>query len=304
MRLDYRDRSKGCIIGLAIGDAFGAPVEFMDKGSFPKVEKYLSGGSFGLSKGEWTDDTSQMLALMVSIHEQKGFVAEDFKNKLFLWLFDGLYTTRGKQIGAGKLTMKSLFHHREKKTLISPFNLDKHSGNGSVMRLAPIPVFYHQQGLEIVLQKSAESSMVTHSSELCQQSCKYLGGVIHQLLRGSQKDHLFDFVKELTNDFNKEFDKLRRLNIKELDVTNSGYCVSSLEAAMHAFISTNSFLDGLVQVVNNGKDSDTVGAIYGQIAGAFYGYNQIPQELLEGLMKYNEIEVLIDNLISSSTLGN
>ena len=304
MILDYRDRSKGCIIGLAIGDAFGAPVEFMDKGSFPKVEKYLSGGSFGLSKGEWTDDTSQMLALMVSLHEQKGFVAEDFRDKLFLWLFDGLYTTRGKQIGAGKLTMKSLFHHRAKKTLISPFNLDKHSGNGSVMRLAPIPVFYHQQGLDIVLQKSAESSMVTHSSELCQQSCKYLGGVIHQLLSGSRKDHLFHSVKELTNDFDKEFDKLRRLNIKELDVTNSGYCVSSLEAAMYAFLSTNSFLDGLVKVVNNGKDSDTVGAIYGQIAGAFYGYNQIPQELVSGLMKNNEIEVLIDNLILSSTSGN
>ena len=92
----------------------------------------------------------------------------------------------------------------------------------------------------------------------------------------------------------------RRLNIKELDVTNGGYCVSSLEAAMYAFLSTNSFLDGLVRVVNNGKDSDTVGAIYGQIAGAFYGYNQIPQELFLGLMKNHEIKASIDNLILSS----
>lgn len=300
MSSDYRNRAQGALTGLAIGGAFGAPVEFMDNGSFPKVEKYLSGGSFGLSKGEWTDDTSHMLALMDSLCEEKGFVADDFRDKLFSWLFDGAYTTRGRQIGAGKLTMKSLFHHRTKKTIISPFNLDKHSGNGSVMRLAPIPVFYYKQGLDIVLQKSAESSMVTHSSELCLQSCKYLGGVIHQLLSGVKKDHLFDVVKELTHDFDKEFNKLRRLNIEELDLSNSGYCIHSLESAMHAFLTTNSFLDGLVQVVNNGKDSDTVGAIYGQIAGAFYGYSQIPQELVAGLMKNNEIKASIDNLISSS----
>ena len=69
---------------------------------------------------------------------------------------------------------------------------------------------------------------------------------------------------------------------------------------MHAFLTTNSFLEGLIQVVNNGKDSDTAGAIYGQIAGAFYGYNQIPQGLVAGLMKNNEIRASIDNLILSS----
>jgi len=165
------------------------------------------------------------------------------------------------------------------------------------MRLAPIFVFYYKQGLDIFLQKSAESSMVTHSSELCQQSCKYLGGVIHQLLSGVKKDHLFNFVKELTDDFDKEFDELRRLSLDELDVSNSGYCIHSLESAMHAFLTTNSFLEGLIQVVNHGKDSDTVGAIYGQIAGAFYGYSQIPQELVSGLMKNNEIKAFIDNLV-------
>lgn len=296
----FRNRAKGSLLGLAIGDAFGAPVEFMDKGSFPKVEQYLTGGSFGLSKGEWTDDTSHMLALIDSLCRQKGFVAEDFRDKLFSWLYEGAYTRRGRPIGAGKLTMKSLFHHRMKKTIISPFNLDKHSGNGSVMRLAPIPIFYYNQGLDVVLQKSAESSTVTHSSELCQQSCKYLGGVIYQLLNGAKKNQIFDFVKGLTRDFQKEFGILRRLRLEELDISNSGYCIHSLEAAMHTFLTTNTFFEGLVKVVNYGKDSDTVAAIYGQISGAFYGQNQIPQELITDLAKKDEVETSIDNLIISS----
>lgn len=291
-------KAKGSLMGLAIGDAFGAPVEFMEKGSFPKIEKYLTGGTFGLDKGEWTDDTSQMLALIDSLFEQKEFDAEDFRDKLFSWLYDGYYTTRGRQIGAGKLTMKSLFSHRMKKTVISPFNLDKHSGNGSIMRLAPIPIFYYDKGLDVVLQKSSESSLVTHSSVLCQQACKYLGGVTYFLLCGSEKKQLYDFVGNLTKEFNNEFNNLKKLDLKELDLTNSGYCVHSLEAAMHAFLSTDNFLDGLIQVVNNGRDSDTVGAIYGQIAGAFYGEDNIPEDLVLGLKNIDEIKASIDSFIS------
>lgn len=294
----FVNKAKGSLMGLAIGDAFGAPVEFMEKGSFPKIEKYLTGGTFGLDKGEWTDDTSQMLALIDSLFEQKEFVAEDFRDKLFSWLYDGCYTTRGRQIGAGKLTMKSLFSHRMKKTVISPFNLNKHSGNGSIMRLAPIPIFYYDKGLDVVLQKSSESSLVTHSSVLCQQACKYLGGVTYFLLCGSEKKQLYDFVGNLTKEFNNEFNNLKKLDLKELDLTNSGYCVHSLEAAMHAFLSTDSFLDGLIKVVNNGSDSDTVGAIYGQIAGAFYGEDNIPEDLVLGLKNIDEIKASIDSFIS------
>lgn len=301
--ITYRDKAKGALLGLAIGDAFGAPVEFMEIGSFPKVDKYLSGGSFGLSKGEWTDDTSHMLALIDSLYEQKGYVAEDFRDKLFSWLYDGTYTTRGRQIGAGKLTMKSLFHHRIKKTIDSPFNLEKHSGNGSVMRLAPVPVFYHYQGLDTVLEKSASCSLVTHSSELCQQSCNYLGGVIYHFLNRGEKNQVFSFVKELDErvSFRPEFKNLIDLRLEQLDTGNSGYCIHSIEAAMHAFLSTKNFYDGLVQVVNNGKDSDTVGAIYGQIAGAYYGLEGVPSELISGLMNGDQIMAAIDNLVSEET---
>ena len=191
------DKIKGALFGLAIGDAFGGPVEFMEKGTFSQVLHYESGGKFKLEKGEWTDDTSHMLALIDSLLDKHGFEPEDFRDKLFGWLYDGKYTTRGRQIGAGKLTMKSLFSHRMKGTAISPFNLDKHSGNGSIMRLAPIPLYYSKFGLAEVLKYSGESSIVSHSSDLCVQSCQYLGGILYHLLNGRPKNDVFQIVKEL-----------------------------------------------------------------------------------------------------------
>ena len=145
MNIDFsiqEDRQKGSLLGLAIGDAMGAPVEFMKRGTFEPVTEYRSGGKFRLKAGEWTDDTAMALCLAKSLLESKGFDPIDQMDKYTAWMYEGYMSCTGKSIGLGKTCQRSLIRYSRTKQAYTDIKHEKFSGNGSLMRLAPVCIYY------------------------------------------------------------------------------------------------------------------------------------------------------------------
>jgi ADP-ribosyl-[dinitrogen reductase] hydrolase len=165
------------------------------------------------------------------------------------------------------------------------------AGNGSIMRLAPVPIFA-QRSLEETIRLSRESSRTTHGAPECLDCCQVLGALIYHLLKGLSKEEALDRIRS------EEVDSSRVRQIiegsyrdkVEGEVCGSGYVIHTLEAAIWSFQRTSTFRDAILMAVNLGDDADTVGAVCGQIAGAYYGRDGIPREWIEKLACRDMIE--------------
>lgn len=301
-----RDRLEGCLFGLAIGDAIGAPVEFMKRGSFAEVTGYQNGGKFRLEAGEWTDDTAMALCLAKSLIDADGFDPTDQLERYTDWLKNGYMSCTGKAIGVGKTVMRALMDYHRTKSPCSTLTHEKFSGNGSLMRLAPIPIYYHES-LETAVHYAALSSTTTHTSAIAVDACRYMAYLLVHLFHGIDKNELFSdkFVDGVVrffhdNPLHPEVQNIVNgtLITKSVDdIQSSGYAIHSLEAALWSFYHTGSFKAAVLKAVNLGDDADTVGAITGQIAGAHYGRQAIESPLIERLAQCQTIERVVDELI-------
>jgi ADP-ribosyl-[dinitrogen reductase] hydrolase len=304
------DRCRGALIGLAVGDALGAAVEFSSPGSFEPVTGYRSGGPHGLKAGEWTDDTSMALALADSI-ASVGWDLNDQARRYVEWWKTGKYSVNGRCFDIGITTRSALSKFvASKDALISGDASERASGNGSIMRLAPVPIGHadlYPEGIEELSRLADGSSLPTHASEQCRSACRYLATVLAALVRGE------DRVAVLSPDWKP----LRLLNdIKPLHpliqevaqgsfrqkqppaIEGSGWVVRSLEAALWAFHAPDTFEEAVLRAVNLGDDADTTGAICGQLAGAFWGESQIPGSLRTGLARMDMIEEALAGILS------
>lgn len=136
------NRQRGMLLGLAIGDALGAAVEFQPPGSFEPVTGYRDGGPHGLDPGEWTDDTSMALALADSIADV-GWDINDQADRYLAWWKTGEYSVNGRVFDIGTTTVAALQRYRQSgDASTSGDTSDYSSGNGSIMRLAPVPLAY------------------------------------------------------------------------------------------------------------------------------------------------------------------
>jgi ADP-ribosyl-[dinitrogen reductase] hydrolase len=279
------DRYRGCLIGLAVGDALGASVEFMRPGTFDPVKDIEGGGAFGLSPGQWTDDTSMALCLAESLIERKGFDPVDQLERYVRWYREGHLSSTGDCFGMGGTVHQSLKRFMETHEPYSGSTDPRTAGNGSIMRLAPVPMFYANSPEEAI-ERSAESSRTTHGALTALDACRYLGGVLVGALNGVSKEELLsDHYCPVPgywgkNPLCKEIDEIASGSFKTKkppEIIGSGYVVKSLEAALWAFYRSESFRKGCLLAVNLGYDADTTAAVYGQLAGAYYGYQKIPQ---------------------------
>ena len=289
------DRYRGALLGLAVGDALGVPVEFMRPGTFDLITEMVGGGPHGLMPGEWTDDTSMALCLAESLIERQGFDAVDQLQRYVRWWRNGHLSSTGLCFDIGITTQAALESFQSTGEPAGLTSLDS-AGNGSIMRLAPVPMFY-ALSMPDAVEFAARSSATTHASEEAVSACRYLAAVIVKALWGSSKeeilapavtDELSDGVKRVA------FGSFRIFSPPQ--IRGSGYVVESLEAALWAFHNSDSFADGLSMAVNLGEDSDTTGAVYGQVAGAFYGAHTIPQKWLNTLAHRDLIIDFADRL--------
>ncbi len=304
MTISKEDRYQGCLLGLAIGDAVGTTVEFKSPGSFPPMTDMVGGGPFHLAKGEWTDDTSMALCLAESLLECKGFNARDQMERYVRWWKEGYMSSNGKCFDIGNTVSSALSNFQRTGEPNSGFKDDYSSGNGSLMRLAPIPLYFASNPSKAITM-SAESSKTTHGSKACLDACRYFGGLLVGAINGVEKQALLSERYSPVEDSWKTsplcdvIDDISIGSFKEKnppDIVGSGYVVQSLEAALWAFHNSSDFKEGCLLAVNLGHDADTTAAIYGQIAGAYYGLSGIP-ELWVKSIAHKELIIQISSKI-------
>jgi ADP-ribosyl-[dinitrogen reductase] hydrolase len=296
------DRRRGALIGSAVGDALGAAVEFKSPGSFAPVTGYRSGGPHALQAGQWTDDTSMALALADSI-ANVGWDLNDQASRYVDWWKTGKYSVTGHCFDIGITTRSALSNYvMNKDALASGDRSERASGNGSIMRLAPVPIhfahLYPNKVLELA-RLAEESSVPTHASEQCVSACRYLATVLAALMRGEDRDQVLSAdwkaLRQLT-DFPPLHPMIREVaegsfrNRQPPAIQGSGWVVKSLEAALWAFHIADSFEEAVLRAVNLGDDADTTGAICGQLAGAYWGESKIPESLRSGLARMDMLE--------------
>lgn len=299
-----QDRYRGTLLGLAAGDALGTTLEFTKPNTFEPIREIEGGGPFGLQAGQWTDDTSMALCLAKSLIEHDGFSPTDQMNRYVNWWRDGYMSSTGRCFDIGNTTVSALSRFVQTGKPFSGSTDPNSAGNGSIMRLAAVPLFYSAD-LEDVLRYSADSSRTTHAARTCVDACRYFGLLIALAATDADKHTLlapyanhYDLFS--TEPLVAEIAKIAEGSFKHKNPPNirgTGYVVQSLEAALWAFYHSEDFASGARLAVNLGEDADTTGAVYGQIAGAFYGASGIPQRWRDILTLRDEIVEMAEQLM-------
>jgi len=292
------------MLGLAVGDAVGSTLEFRSPGSFAKIVDMVGGGPFRLAVGEWTDDTSMALCLAESLIEKRGFDPIDQLERYMRWAKHGHLSSNGRVFDIGTTVQAALAKFAKTHEPFCGSSDPWSAGNGSLMRLAPVPLFYVQSPLEAI-ERCGESSRTTHGAASAIDACRYFGGLIVGAILGVTKEELlsdrYSPVEEYwrPNGLVREIDEIATGSFKRLKppkIKGTGYVVKCLEAALWAFYTSDSFRDGCLLAVNLGDDADTTGAVYGQIAGAFYGEHGIPEDWRRKLAHVELIKSFADGL--------
>ena len=290
-----RDRYRGCLLGLAAGDALGTTLEFKPPGSFTPLDDMVGGGPFGLQPGQWTDDTSMALCLAESIVETR-WDAGDRMRRYVRWYRKGYLSSTGTCFDIGNVTREALHQFEETGDPLAGPTGERTAGNGSIMRLAPVPMRF---ALDPVLAeaRAAESSRTTHGAPVAVDACRLLSRMLVDALVGVSKDDLLTprRYKVGTAEISAITEGSYH-SLAEPDLRASGYVMHTLEAALWALASTDDFRTGALRAVNLGNDADTTGAVYGQLAGAIYGEQGIPVVWRERLTFHDKIVDLADRL--------
>lgn len=296
-----QDRFRGCLLGLAAGDALGTTLEFRSPGTFEPIDDLVGGGPFGLRAGEWTDDTSMALCLATSLTECGGFDARDQMERYVRWFREGYFSSTGRCFDIGNTTADALMQFERSGNPMAGSTDPWSAGNGSLMRLAPAAMFYAGDTATAAAM-AGESSRTTHGAEEAVDACRYFAALLVRALNGEPKQHLLAAGTAADLALSPAIAEVAAGSFKEREppeIQGSGYVVKALEAALWAFHRGQNFRSGALLAVNLGDDADTTGAIYGQIAGAHYGVDEIPASWRQRLAMRDEIEALADRLLAS-----
>jgi ADP-ribosylglycohydrolase len=295
-----QDRYLGCLLGLAVGDAVGTTVEFSQPGTFQPMTDMVGGGPFGLKPGQWTDDTSMALCLAESLVERQGFDPIDQLERYVRWWREGLWSSTGRCFDIGNTCRASLSQFLQTHEPFCGVTHELSAGNGSLMRLAPVPMYFAKQPA-LAIRMAGDSSRTTHGAATCIDACRYYAGLIVGALDGVDKDTLLTpmyspapgaWVEQPLDPLIEAIAKGSFRGKEPPEIRGTGYVVESLEAALWAFARSDNFRDGCLLAVNLGDDADTTAAIYGQLAGAFYGSSGIPEAWRQKLARGEELRRL------------
>nr|WP_321182271.1 ADP-ribosylglycohydrolase family protein [Methylobacterium sp. Leaf122] len=324
-----RDRAIGALVGLAVGDAIGTTVEFEQRGSFDPVTDMVGGGPFDLRPGEWTDDTSMTLALGESLIACGGLDERDLLRQFLRWFHDGENSVKGYCFDIGNATAAALRAFYETGDIHAASADPRNGGNGSIMRLAPVAVRLwndpdklrdaarQQSGNGSIMRlapvavrlwndpdklrdAARQQSATTHPAAEPVDASEALALLLANAIRGMPlTDLLSASYGPYTPKVQAVVDGSWRGKHRDA-IRSSGYVIDTLEAAIWAIGSSGTFEESVLRAVNLGDDSDSVGAVAGQIAGAFYGLSGIPERWRKRLAWNDRIEGLADRLFAES----
>jgi ADP-ribosyl-[dinitrogen reductase] hydrolase len=268
------DKARAAYLGMAIGDALGATVEFMTpkeiKHQYGTHSDITGGGWLHLKAGQVTDDTTMALSLGESILAAGHVDALAAATAFDAWM-------RAKPVDIGNTVRRNLIQFRKTghpEAVASEYD----AGNGAAMRALPVALATYGQAGEQVIAASRAQAHVTHHNALSDACCETLIFMVQDFLAGQTADAVHTHrVTPLIEQFPVyAYDRKRSEN-------PSGFVVDTMHTVLQGFFSTDNFEDCLIDVVNRGGDADTTGAIAGLLAGAHYGYDAIPRRWLRAL---------------------
>lgn len=276
-------RAQGALLGLACGDALGATLEFRPKNEGNTHTEIIGAGPFHLAAGEWTDDTAMALCLARSLIDTHSFNPKDQLDRYLQWRHFGYQACQGHCFDIGATVSRALNNFEKHQTSWSPYDHESYSGNGGIMRLAPAVLAAKSRSSAVKM--GIDSSRTTHSSLVCQDAAELLSRVLWELYHGKDLKLLLKNLPKMTY-------RTRALegfwvgeheySLRD-DIPNTGYAVRTLLAAFWSCYHATSFEEALINAVNLGGDADTIGAVTGQIAGMYWGVENIPQRWLDVL---------------------
>lgn len=305
---DTRSRYLGSLLGMATGDAVGTTCEFERPGTFKPASEMVGGGPFNLKAGQWTDDTSMGLCLAESLIVTGKFDPIDQLQRYVKWFRTGHLSSNGRCFDIGRTVRTALLHFEKTGKPYCGETDPRTAGNGSLMRLAAVPLYFALDP-QIAIRLAGDSSRTTHGATIAVDACRYFAGLIIGALSGVSKDELmaprYSPIPKLweTDGLCSEIDAIALGSYKKQMppfIQGTGYAAKSLEAALWAFNTSDNFKTGCLKAVNLGNDADTTAAIYGQLAGAYYGVDGIPSSWLNKLAKRELIESFALKLFEAS----
>lgn len=322
---------KAGIFGVVVGDALGVPVEFTSRTErkLDSVTDMREYGTHSQPKGTWSDDSSMMLASLDSIIQSGGINYDDMMTRFRDWKINGEYTPHGRVFDIGITCARAIAQYRPG---VDPTECggkgERDNGNGALMRIMPVSLYdalekeyWNDTFIVDIACNSQEASSLTHGHPRSQIACLMHTSICHELIyRGDESIYMalwkgihgtFDFYERradaivwFDDAFRKEvqddaYGRLRDLevfmNLPDSEIKSSGYVVHTLEAAIWCLLNTSSYEECVLKAVNLGDDTDTVGAVAGGLAGLAYGYENIPKEWLDVIVKKDWINKLCED---------
>jgi ADP-ribosylglycohydrolase len=299
-----RDRFLGAMFGLAIGDALAAPTQMAKPGSFVLVADLLGGGPYDLPRGAWTDDTAMALCLAESLLECRGFDPRDQVARYTRWQKEGHLSATGECVGITAATTRALAMAQWRRQPFGGSHDPKALDPEPVARIAPA-VLYFFADRRVAMAQAAEAARATSQAPETLGACRVVAAVLHAALSGAAKtavlpvaDGGWASAKDGARLSAIAGGSYRDLGAEALKPR--GGALDVLECALWAFHRTGSFRDGALAAVNLGGHSDVIGALYGQIAGAHYGFGAMPVGWRRGVARPDLITDLADRLLAEA----
>jgi ADP-ribosylglycohydrolase len=246
------------------------------------------------------------LCLAESLVECRGFDPSDQLERYLRWWREGHLSSTGHCFDIGMTVRRALAHFEKTRDPYSGSTDSQSAGNGSIMRLAPVPLAYAHAPLEAI-EKSGESSRTTHQAIATIDACRHLGALIVGAVGGASKEGLLSRRYSPAPGYwehqplTPKIDEVALGSFKERQppvIKGTGYVVESLEAALWAFYHSDTFAEGCLLAVNLGDDADTTAAVYSQLAGAYYGETGVPEAWREKLHQHEMIVGFAEELLT------
>lgn len=286
---------KACILGHAIADALGVPVEFSRREDLRRnpVTDMRGFGTFHVPAGSWSDDTSMTLCALDAL-AREDFRWEDIMENFAKWLCDDAFTPGDDTFDVGGTCAAAIHAYLASGDYTTCGGRDGYSnGNGSLMRIIPFAL-YDGENAAFIEQASA----LTHAHIRSKMACVIYSFVLNRLLETRSKSAVYTALMQAEAIYGGQkewshFEPLKTIDQREENtIRSSGYVVDTLEAALWCLLTTDSYKECVLKAVNLGRDTDTVAAVAGGLAGALYGLEAIPADWMKKLIRREFIEDL------------
>jgi ADP-ribosyl-[dinitrogen reductase] hydrolase len=300
---------RNSILGLILGDALGVPVEFksgieLDRNPIIDMIGY---GTHNKPPGTWSDDSSMTLITLESL--ASGYSPENIMKVFCKWAFQGYMTPYGKTFSIGRTTSNACRNYKINKDLKKCGEISERSnGNGSLMRILPVSIFFANDSEKTIIEKSFEISALTHNHIRSKIACALYSLFVSELLKGK---NLYEALANanriitpyIPNEEKINFNRIINFEVLQLNknsIKSSGYVIDTLEAGLWCLFNSSDYKEAVLKAVNLGDDTDTTAAVTGGLAGIVFGLGGISSNWIKSLAKLEKIENLIDQFIKRS----